>query len=167
MGAGIRAFAFGIALAIFGAPIDAQTADVPFGGLAHDSSLPVEITADTLNVDQSNAKATFLGNVIVGQGTLRLGAERIDVIYGAAGQTGTVETMTASGKVTLSNGSEAAESARAIYTVADGSVVMEGDVLLSQGQNAISGQRLRIDLNAGTARMEGRVKTIFQPGTSQ
>jgi lipopolysaccharide export system protein LptA len=44
-------------------------------------------------------------------------------------------------------------------------VEMEGDVLLTQGQNALSSQRLSIDLNAGTGRLEGRVQTIFVPGT--
>ena len=38
---------------------------------------------------------------------------------------------------------------------------MEGNVILTQGQNALSGQRLRIDIDAGTALMEGRVQTIF------
>ncbi|QHQ36849.1 lipopolysaccharide transport periplasmic protein LptA [Algicella marina] len=140
----------------------AQGTNVPFGGFSHDSSLPVEITADNLSVDQANGLATFAGNVVVGQGSLRLAAERIEVTYGGSG-TGEVREMKASGGVTLSNGAEAAEAAEAVYTVADGAVLMQGDVLLSQGQNAISGQRLRIDLNAGTAQMEGRVKTIFQP----
>jgi lipopolysaccharide export system protein LptA len=42
---------------------------------------------------------------------------------------------------------------------------MEGDVLLTQGQNALSSERLSIDLNAGTGRLEGRVQTIFVPGS--
>ena len=45
-----------------------------------------------------------------------------------------------------------------------GNVLMEGNVILTQGQNALSGQKLRIDLNAGTAQIEGRVQTIFQTG---
>jgi lipopolysaccharide export system protein LptA len=44
---------------------------------------------------------------------------------------------------------------------------MQGDVLLTQGQNALSSQNLRIDLNAGTGVLEGRVETIFTPGTRQ
>ena len=43
---------------------------------------------------------------------------------------------------------------------------MEGDVLLTQGQNALSSEQLSIDLNAGTGRLEGRVKTIFVPGSA-
>jgi len=40
---------------------------------------------------------------------------------------------------------------------------MQGDVLLTQGSNALSGDRLAIDLSANTARMEGRVRTLFVP----
>jgi lipopolysaccharide export system protein LptA len=42
-------------------------------------------------------------------------------------------------------------------------------VVLTQGGNAISGQSLVIDLNAGTGRVEsagtGRVKSVFTPAT--
>ena len=68
-----------------------------------------------------------------------------------------------SGNVTLSNGEEAAESQQATYEVATGIIEMEGDVLLTQGQNALSSQSLRIDLNAGTGTLQGRVQTIFTP----
>ncbi|MEO0386153.1 MAG: lipopolysaccharide transport periplasmic protein LptA [Pseudomonadota bacterium] len=154
-------------LALCGTAALGQGVDLAFGGIAHDSSQPVEITADSLSVDQTAQTAIFEGNVVVGQGTLRLGAARIDVRYSAESSTGQIERLEASGTVTLTNGAEAAEATRAVYTVADGSVVMEGDVLLTQGQNAISGERLRIDLDAGRAVMEGRVRTIFQPGTTE
>ena len=44
---------------------------------------------------------------------------------------------------------------------------MEGDVLLSQGANALSCERLTIALNAGTGALDGRVRTIFTPGAAQ
>jgi lipopolysaccharide export system protein LptA len=74
--------------------------------------------------------------------------------------------MEARGNVTLSNGSEAAQGASADYAVATGLVDMSGDVLLTQGQNALSSDKLHIDLNGGTARLEGRVRTIFTPGAT-
>ena len=74
--------------------------------------------------------------------------------------------MLATGNVTLSNGSEAAEAARASYVVATGIVEMEGDVLLTQGANALSSEKLRIDLTAGTGFLDGRVRTIFTPQQS-
>lgn len=144
----------------------AQGASVPFGGLSHDAALPVEITSDALAIDQAAGTAVFTGGVQVGQGTLRLAADRIEVFYASeeGSGTGQVERMEASGNVTLTNGAEAAEAARAVYEVASGVVEMEGDVVLTQGRNALSSERLRIDLNAGTAAMEGRVQTVFVPG---
>ena len=43
---------------------------------------------------------------------------------------------------------------------------MTGDVILTQGPNALSGERLIVDLTSGTGRMEGRVRTIFQTGNT-
>lgn len=143
-----------------------QGADVPFGGLSHDATLPVEITAEQLDLDQAAGVAVFTGAVRVGQGTFRLAAERLEVFYAdsAGSGTGQVDRMLASGGVTLSNGAEAAESETAFYDVAAGTVEMQGDVLLTQGENALTSERLVIDLGAGTGRLDGRVRTIFTPG---
>jgi lipopolysaccharide export system protein LptA len=139
---------------------------VPFGGTPHDASLPVEITSERLDLDQSAGTALFSGTVKVGQGTLRLSADRVEVFYDEGGaQSGTVRRMLATGNVTLSNGTEAAEASQATYEVASGTIEMEGDVLLTQGRNALSSNRLRIDLNAGTGQLDGRVQTIFVPET--
>lgn len=141
----------------------AQTAKVAFGGLKQDTTLPVEITADTLEVNQTDGQATFSGNVLVGQGDMRLSAARIRVEYAEGGQD--IRTLHASGGVIIANASDAAEAAEAVYTIASGNVVMTGNVLLTQGPNAISGERLVLDLQAGTGVMEGRVKTVFTPGS--
>jgi lipopolysaccharide export system protein LptA len=47
-----------------------------------------------------------------------------------------------------------------------GTVEMLGDVLLTQGGNALASERLVIDLNAGTGVLDGRVQTIFTPGAA-
>ncbi|QFU07112.1 Lipopolysaccharide export system protein LptA precursor [Rhodobacteraceae bacterium THAF1] len=135
---------------------------VDFGGLTQDTSLPVEVTADQLDVNQNDGSAVFNGNVLVTQGEMRLTAQRILVNY--AGQDlGRIQTLNATGGVTLVNGAEAAESQEAVYDIDSGEVVMTGEVLLTQGQTALSGNRLVIDLETGTGRMEGRVRTIFEP----
>lgn len=147
----------------------AQGAQVAFGALRQDPTLPVEVTADELRVDQSKGTATFTGNVVVGQGEMRLSADRVDVEYATEGNdpTGRISRLHATGNVVLVNGAEAAEARDAVYTIDSGSIVMTGDVLLTQGQNALAGQRLVVDLTTGTGTMEGRVKTIFQTGTSE
>ncbi len=60
--------------------------------------------------------------------------------------------------MTLVNATDAAESAEAVYTLASGNVVMTGNVLLTQGPNAIAGEKLVLDLTNGTGVMDGRVK---------
>jgi lipopolysaccharide export system protein LptA len=145
-------------------PAVAQTG-LPFGGGEHDPDQPVEITSDSLSVDQAANTATFLGSVIVGQGTLRLAADEVLVQYGEAPDGGTqVELIRASGAVTVTNGAEAAEAAEAVYRVGPGTIEMAGDVVVTQGPNAVSGDRLTIDLEGGLANIEGRVQTIVIPG---
>lgn len=140
----------------------AQQASVNFGGLKQDTTLPVEVKADSLAVNQADGSATFTGNVLVGQGAMRLSAASVRVEYGAGGTS--IQKLHASGGVTLASAKDAAEAREAVYTIATGQVVMSGDVLLTQGASAMSGQRLVIDLKAGTGRMEGGVSTIFVPG---
>lgn len=141
----------------------AQGADVAFGGLTADTSLPVEVTADQLSVSQTDGTATFLGNVIVVQGDMRLAADRVEVAY-RSDDRARIERLHASGHVILVSGPDAAEAADAVYTIDSGAVEMTGDVVLTQGANTIQGQKLVVDLVNGTGRMEGRVKTVLQPG---
>lgn len=153
-----------IALTFFHTPAFAQGAQVAFGGLKHDSSLPVEITSDQLSVDQSTGKAIFSGDVLIGQGSLRLTATTVEVIYDTK-DTSKISQLVATGGVTFVNGGEAIEAQKAVYDINAASVTLSGDVILTQGQNALSGQRMIVDLSTGTGQIEGRVKTILQTGT--
>ena len=38
------------------------------------------------------------------------------------------------------------------------------DVVLTRGPNVLVGERMVVDLGAGTAAVEGRVRSVFQPG---
>jgi lipopolysaccharide export system protein LptA len=140
------------------------TASVAFGSLKGDPELPVEVTADQLRVNQADGTALFTGNVLVGQGVMRLSSAELLVEYDATGKA--ISRMHANGGVTLVNGAETAEADEAVYTLSDGIVVMTGNALLTQGSSAISGSRLTVDLNAGTGVMEGRVTTVFIPAGS-
>jgi lipopolysaccharide export system protein LptA len=64
--------------------------------------------------------------------------------------------------VTLVSGPDAAEAERADYNVDDGEVVMQGNVLLTQGNSALTSERMTVDLEGGTAQMDGRVRTILR-----
>jgi lipopolysaccharide export system protein LptA len=144
-----------------GSAVVAQSSGISLGGSKHDATLPVEITADTLSVDQSSNSASFSGNARVGQGELRLGADQIAVRYDQSG--GQISSVTAAGNVVFTNGVDMAEAANAVYDVATGGLVMTGNVLLVQGQTAISGDRMVLNILDNTARVSGNVKTVLTP----
>lgn len=138
----------------------AQGAQVAFGSVNRDTSQPVEVTADTLSVDQNDGTAIFTGNVLIGQGDMRLSAPKVQVYYSEQGNR--IKRMTASGGVTLVSGDDAAEASRADYDIDAGIIRMQGDVLLVQKKNALTAERMVVDTKSGTAQMEGRVKTVLQ-----
>ncbi|MEL6958435.1 MAG: lipopolysaccharide transport periplasmic protein LptA [Pseudomonadota bacterium] len=139
----------------------AQT-NIDLGTINADPTAPVEITADSLSVDQDTGSAQFQGNVVIGQGDLRLSAGRVDVIYN--GNSGDISRLSAAGGVTFVTATEAAEAQNAEYNLDAGTLVLTGDVLLTQGASAISADTMRIDLTTGAAQMDGRVRTIFNQG---
>ena len=143
----------------------AQSASIALGTVEFDRSQPVEVTADELSVDQSSGQAVFNGNVLVVQGEVRLSAGMVKVEYAQAdGTPSGIKRLLASGGVTFVTESDAVEAREAAYSVSDGTVVLTGDVLLTQGANAIAGDRLILNLDSGSGKMEGRVRTVFNPG---
>jgi len=147
-------------------PLWAQGSGVALSGLKQDAGLPVEIAADQLSVEQATGTATFSGKVVIAQGALKLSADKVVVVYlaGESGTKGKIDRLLASGNVLLVTASEAAEADEAVYSVATAQIVMTGDVVLTQGGNALSGQKLTVNLNDGTAVVEGRVTTTLQTG---
>jgi len=106
----------------------------------------------------------FAGNVVLGQGGLRLSAGRVEVIYN--GTSGDISRLSATGGVTFVTETEAAEATSAEYDLDAGTLVLSGDVLLTQGASAISSDTMRINLSTGAAQMEGRVRTMFNQGNN-
>ena len=160
-------FDFRVAIVCFAltlgvAPISAQEAQVAFGAAKVDPTLPVEVTSETLNVNQEDGSAEFLGDVIVVQGEMRLTAERVLVIYNQ--ERSGIERLEATDNVVLVNPPDAVEGDRVEYSIDTGVIQMRGNVLLTQGLSIISGDQMIANLTSGTATMSGRVKTILQQG---
>jgi lipopolysaccharide export system protein LptA len=162
------ALAFALPVLALPAPGAAQSgassAEVQFGEGGPTSGQPVEVTADSLQMDRDAGTALFRGNVLIVQGPLRLSGAEVDVLYGPGVEGETqVERVEARGGVTLVNGSDAAEGEEAVYSVASGEVVMTGDVLLTRPDAAMTGERLRVNVDDGTGVMEGGVTVVFTP----
>ena len=146
---------------LLAAPLAAQT-NIDLGGITTNPNAPVEVAADSLSVDQETGTAIFEGNVVIGQGDLRIGASRAQVVYDGAN--GNIASFEASGGVTFATATEAAEAQNANYDLINGKLVLTGDVILTQGPSALSADRMTIDVKTGNAQMEGRVRTVFQQG---
>ncbi|KAE9630926.1 lipopolysaccharide transport periplasmic protein LptA [Parasedimentitalea maritima] len=156
-----RTLIFCLPLALISGLATAQSTSIAFGTIKADPSLPVEVTSDTLEVNQVDGSAQFLGSVLVIQGVMRLSADNVLVIYKPE-QKG-IDRLEATGNVILVNGPDAAEAERAEYTIDSGTIVMNGNVLLSQGNSTLASSQMVVNLNSGTAQMSGRVKTILNP----
>ena len=133
------------------------------GGFDPNADAPVELTADKLTISETDGSARFEGNVIVGQGDIRISAELVIVTYS---ETGEIDKLSASGGVTVATTDESAESEFAEYSLKNRTLVMSGDVVFSQGKILMSAKSLQIDLNTGAAIIEGQVKTILSTGSN-
>lgn len=144
-------------------PVGAAMAQtVAFGGLRSDPTQPVNVNADTLTVNQADGTALFTGNVIVVQGDMKMAADQVQVEY--AQDQKSIQRLHATGNVILTSPTEAAQGKDGVYTIASGEVVMTGDVLVTQGDSTIAGQKLVVDINTGNGTMSGgRVNSTFIP----
>jgi lipopolysaccharide export system protein LptA len=136
----------------------AQT-NINLSGMAVDRSAAIEVTSQTLSVDQDTSTAVFNGDVLVIQGDLRVTAAQVTVIYGD--DTSQIARLVATGGVTFVTPQDAAEAQDADYDITTGFLTLTGDVLLTQGASAITAQSMVINVADGTATMQGRVRTIL------
>lgn len=146
-------------------PASAQIA--PGGG-------PIDIGADDLTVDNNARTSTWVGHVEALQGTNRMRADRVVVYHGRGGDSsGTapeamsgVERLEAKGNVYFVSPTQVVRGDLAVYTQASDTLVVTGDVVLTQGQNVLKGSRLVVHVGAGRATMDegpGRVRGVFYP----
>ena len=143
----------------------------------YDTSLPIEINADALEVRQDEQIAVFTGNVDAAQGDLNLRADKLVVHYRANAQESNAITMIeAFGNVFLSSPTEIAQGEKGVYNLDEDTIELTGGVVLTRGESVIRGERLDMDLISGRSRVSGgtavgqesnqgtgRVKALFVP----
>lgn len=147
--------------------------------VSQDTKQPIEITADNLEVQQQQRLAVFKGNVDARQGEIRLRADTLRVHYSDAQQRNpdaqAISRIDAVGNVFFSSQKETAQGEQGVYDVDKGTITMNGQVVLTSGDNVIKGTRLVMNLNTGTSTIDGaptanaprgRVRGIFVPGQS-
>jgi lipopolysaccharide export system protein LptA len=153
---------------------------------------PVQIEAASLEVHDKNKTATFSGNVQVVQGDTTMKCQSLVVFYGhevgiaqsdsnkqaaavaAPGQKGAqdIRRIEARGGVTVITKDQNASGDTGIYDLQSKTITLTGNVVVSQGQNVIHGERVVVDTVTGNARVEssegggtvpGRVRALILP----
>jgi len=179
----------------------------PFGMMqGENKDQPVQIEAATLEVRDKSKMATFSGNVQVVQGETTMKCQTLTVFYGqevglgaGAGADGApaataakstpgmpqgaqnIRRIEARGGVTVVTKDQNASGDLGIYDLKTKTITLSGNVVVSQGQNVIHGERVVVDVTTGNARVEsassggtggtgpapGRVRALIQPGKGQ
>jgi len=133
---------------------------IAFGNRQQDTDAPIDVTSQRLDVDDNANTALFTGDVVAIQDTMTLYAPWVKVFY-KEDQSG-ISHMIAKDGVTLIQGDEAAEGEDAVYDLQAETIVMTGDVLVTQRLSAIASDKMTVNLDDGTALMTGRVKTLLR-----
>lgn len=164
-------------------------------GFSQNRDQPVQIEAATLEVREKEKQATFSGNVKVTQGDTGLRAKSLIVFYddnrdngdkktndknankgqmtqatpGPNGQQ-QIKRLEAKGGVIVTQKDQTVTGDIGIFDMRTNTVTMSGNVVMTQGQNVLRGDRLMVDLGSGVSRVEsgksgnGRVQGLFQAG---
>ncbi len=141
-----------------------------FTGFSTSSDQPIDIEADNLEVDDAVNTAIFRGNVKVVQGEMTLVTAVLTVTYteGEDGGNQEISRMEASGSVVVNSAGNSVSGDWASFEMATRIIVFGGDVIVSQGENVLRGDRLLVNLNNNTTYLESfstdeRVQGSFMP----
>jgi len=164
--------------ALFGA---AAIFSVPAGhaaesglGVSRAANQKIDISADSMEVRQSERVANFVGNVVAVQGDMTLKADSVKVFYSLQNQdseTTRIDRIDAAGSVHIESPRESASGNWGIYDVGRELLTLGGAVTLKRGETVVKGNRLELDLKTGKSRMvsassadeSGRVHGVFAP----
>lgn len=128
---------------------------------AAQSSLPVEATADDLQINSENNTAVFSGNARIVQGNLNLTASIITVKFDTTAED--IKSVQASGNVKYNNGQETAKAQSAQFNVDTQVIVFTGNVVLKQPRIILTGDHLTYNIKTNKSKMSGHVKTVYKP----
>lgn len=160
--------------AALGAAAMAMAPGLAAAQLAPRSDAPIDITADELEVVNSQCLAIYRGSAEALQDTTRLRAGTLRIYYkqnpGAArpGQTGNcgaeLDRIEAQGSVYYVTPQQRVRGDSAVYSNTNDTVTMTGDVVAAQAQNVLRGERIVFNINTGDATVVSNVKGRNKPG---
>ena len=148
-----------LALALFSAlPALAQSTDL-FSGFSKKGNGPIEVDAQTLEIVEEGEQriSTFSGGVTVRRGDTTMKAAQIKLFTSKdsdAGDQNGFTRMEATGTVYVNSGKQTITGSQAVVDNKAQTIVLSGNVVLSQGKDVLAAERLVIDMATGKARVE-------------
>lgn len=144
-----------------------------FKGFGANGKDPIQIEADSLEVQDKDRNAVFTGNVHVVQKDTVLRTQRLRVFYegnGAAdlaqggGNPQAIRRFEAEGKVLITQKDQTVTGDKGWFDMTTQTAQITGGVVLTQGKNVARGDRLSIDLKSGQYKLDGagRVQLILE-----
>jgi lipopolysaccharide export system protein LptA len=125
------------------------------------SGQPIMWGAD--EVARTPEALSLRGRAELTQGDSRIRADRVE----GAIRNGDLTRVEASGNVYFVTPEQTIRGDRAVYTPANDTIVLTGDVILTQGENVMTGASLTYNTRTEAAQMDGgsngRVQGVFYP----
>ncbi|GAA0650570.1 LptA/OstA family protein [Brevundimonas lenta] len=117
-------------------------------------------------VSRTPTSLSLRGRAELTQGDSRIRADRVEGTI----NNGDLSRVEATGNVYFVTPEQTIRGDRAVYTPANDTIVLTGDVILTQGENVMTGGRLTYNTRTEAAQMEGgsgsRVQGVFVPERS-
>jgi lipopolysaccharide export system protein LptA len=150
-------------------------------GFSQNKDKPVQIEAASLEVRDKEKMATFSGNVVVTQGDTTMKCKTLIVHYDTdskssggmktaqpgPGGNSSIKKLEALGGVFVTQKDQTATGDKGLFDMKSNSITLSGNVLITQNQNVLKGERLVVDMTTGAARVEGgRVTGVFVPSNA-
>ncbi|HAY06103.1 MAG TPA: LptA/OstA family protein [Hyphomonas sp.] len=160
----------GLGLAFAGLPAAAQISSE--GG-------PIYINSSRTESLENERKVLLVGNVDIQQGTARLRADRVTVLFaprasggnangGIMGGFGQIENIVAEGNVYYVTPEIKAKGDRGVYELATDTITMTGNVALMRERDVAEGQTLKMEVKNRRTTLEGgngRTRMVIDPST--
>lgn len=119
----------------------------------------IHIEAEQMEVQQKNRTVRFTGKVSIQRGQLTLNCQALTGSYSPQGR---VVTLHAEGPVLVKGPDFEATARNAVYTQAQGRLVLDGDPTLRRGQSVLRGRTITVWLDEERVVIDG-AKGILGP----
>lgn len=141
---------------------------------------PIYINSERTESLERERKVLLVGNVDIRQGTARLRADTVTILFsgqpgegqttsGVAGNFGQIERILAEGGVYYVTPELKAKGDKGVYELATDTITMTGNVALMRDKDVAEGQILRMEIANRRATLEGgggRTRAVIDPSSA-